>query len=482
MAIHHAAPLSKRVRFSLPCDHVDRNSTNYCHCCPLLDDRTQLHLMSLANLQQHAICNPTPPTTTLGEGVLNGMIPSAVSDTGATSHALLPSAPSIPTGIPSKVVFHLLNGTTTVASTVNKLLHNVWEPTQSANIVPTLANNSLISTSKFVEAGYTIVYNNKEVNYYEKATTKIIVSEDAVLQGWRCPRDKLWHVPLIPDVRNLNTDTILLDHPLGHSSLHVMYEVANMTLTCQHINAISLLAHQREYIHNIYELPSLEPAICYLHASAGFPPKPTWLKAIQQGNYSTWPLINVKNIPKYFPESEETQMGHMRGQRQGIRSTCPVDAPGTTNDANSPNITVPVSNPTPTAHTVAHDVLIWVIDLKDTMYMYQTGCFPFVSSLGNCYIMILHHVDSNSSWSKALKNNSKGKLILARRCALIRMAQHSIVPRHQILDNQALFAYKTEIELPKMTYELVPPDDHCCNLAKKAIQTFKDHMEQNRST
>jgi hypothetical protein len=27
-----------------------------------------------------------------------------------------------------------------------------------------------------------------------------------------------------------------------------------------------------------------------------------------------------------------------------------------------------------------------------------------------------------------------------------------------------------------MTYELVPPDDHCCNLAKKAIQTFKDHM------
>jgi hypothetical protein len=59
-----------------------------------------------------------------------------------------------------------------------------------------------------------------------------------------------------------------------------MYEVANTTLTCQHINAISLLAHQREYIHNVYELPSLEPTIHYLHAAASFPPKSTWLKAV----------------------------------------------------------------------------------------------------------------------------------------------------------------------------------------------------------
>jgi hypothetical protein len=80
------------------------------------------------------------------------------------------------------VVFHLPNGTTAVASTVNKLLHDVQEPAQSANIVPTLANNSLISTSKFVDARYTVVYDDKEINYYEKATTKIIMLEDAVLR------------------------------------------------------------------------------------------------------------------------------------------------------------------------------------------------------------------------------------------------------------------------------------------------------------
>ncbi len=90
--------------------------------------------------------------------------------------------------------------------------------------------------------------------------------EDAVLQGWQRPHDKLWRVPLVPDVQNLNTDTILLDHPLGHLSLNGMYEVANTTLTCQHIDAISLLAHCRQYIHKVYELPSLEPtfATCML--------------------------------------------------------------------------------------------------------------------------------------------------------------------------------------------------------------------------
>jgi hypothetical protein len=209
-----------------------------------------------------------------------------------------------------------------------------------------------------------------------------------------------------------------------------MYEIANTTLTHQHINAISLLAHCREHIHNVYEPPSLEPTIRYLHAATGFSPKSTWFKAIQQGNYSTWPLINVKNVAKYFPESKETQRGHMQGQCQGIRSTCPVDALGTINNTNPPDITVPVSDPAPTAHIVSHDVLIRVIDLKDTMYMDQTNCFPFVSSLSNHYIMILHHMDSKSSWSEALKNNSKGELILTRRRALTQMARCSIVPQH----------------------------------------------------
>jgi hypothetical protein len=87
----------------------------------------------------------------------------------------------------------------------------------------------------------------------------------------------------------------------------------------------------------------------------------------------------------------------MQGQRQGIRFTCPIDAPVATNKVNLPNTTTPVTNRLSTAYIVVHHVLIQIINLKDTLYTDQKGRFPFVSSLGNHYIMILYHLDSNSS-------------------------------------------------------------------------------------
>jgi hypothetical protein len=56
------------------------------------------------------------------------------------------------------------------------------------------------------------------------------------------------------------------------------------------------------------------------------------------------------------------------------------------------------------------------------------------------------------------------------------MKRCGIVPMHQILDNQASAAYKTAIKTTKMTYQLVPPDDHRQNMAEKSIQTFKNHF------
>ena len=65
------------------------------------------------------------------------------------------------------MVFHLPNSTVAPATTVNKLLHNVSAPTQDVNIVPSLDENSLLSTSKFGNAGYTAIYDKNEVNFYD---------------------------------------------------------------------------------------------------------------------------------------------------------------------------------------------------------------------------------------------------------------------------------------------------------------------------
>jgi hypothetical protein len=64
------------------------------------------------------------------------------------------------------------------------------------------------------------------------------------------------------------------------------------------------------------------------------------------------------------------------------------------------------------------------------------------------------------------------------------MCKQGIVSKHQILDNQCSVRMKLAMEsttLPdrlvsKMTYKLVPPEDHQRNLAKKLIGTFKDHF------
>jgi hypothetical protein len=239
------------------------------------------------NYQQHTHrgndnktgCN-RPTLYNICQGVLNGSIPLAVRDTAATSNAFLPSAPTLPSGTVSTAVFHLTNGATATATMIHKLHHNLREPAHSVNIVPFLVGNSLLGTFKIVKAGYKAIYDDKEVNFYNTTTTKIKISADAILKGWQCPRAKLWHVPLVDTVHNEKTDTLLLDHPHKHDCLNSLYVVESSTTTWEHINVIMLTIGQ-EYIHNVYELPSIEPTIRYLHATAGFLVEKTWLKAIQ---------------------------------------------------------------------------------------------------------------------------------------------------------------------------------------------------------
>ena len=56
------------------------------------------------------------------------------------------------------------------------------------------------------------------------------------------------------------------------------------------------------------------------------------------------------------------------------------------------------------------------------------------------------------------------------------MQLQGIVPLHQILDNRISEAYKEEILDTKMSYQLVPPDDHRRNISERAIETWKSHF------
>ena len=66
---------------------------------------------------------------------------------------------------------------------------------------------------KVSKAGYVSICNDAEVNIYDGRTVKITVSEEDVLKGWRCPRTRMWQIPLKHTVRNEQTDTLILNSP-----------------------------------------------------------------------------------------------------------------------------------------------------------------------------------------------------------------------------------------------------------------------------
>ena len=139
-----------------------------------------------------------------------------------------------------------------------------------------------------------------------------------------------------------------------------------------------------------------EPSDTFMQKQV-FRKKSTWLKSIWRVNYLTWPLINIKNVTKFFPESEETQKGHMRGQRKFIHSTKTVELDKTES-----------TNKTNNQHERRHDILIAAYGMKNTMYTPYTGKFPYKFSQGNRYHMSIHNIDRKSTRVEPIKDITEG--------------------------------------------------------------------------
>ena len=75
-----------------------------------------------------------------------------------------------------------------------------------------------------------------------------------------------------------------------------------------------------------------------------------------------------------------------------------------------------------------------------------------------------------------MKNRTEKEMIKARRRGLDRMRQKGITPAHQVLDNEISQTYKDKIRESGISYQLVPPKDHRCNIAERAIQIWKNHF------
>ena len=174
-------------------------------------------------------------------------------------------------------------------------------------MVPILSDSSLLSGGNFSYEVYVYICDGNDANLYDEQSVNITLSEEALLKRWRCPYTKLWRIPIQTHIINLTTQTILPNGPTGVDSKNKRYVVPNTVAFLEQINLFTQEpAHppQTDTINNVYERPIIGRTVWYLHAAASFPTKVTWMKSIRNGNYLSWPIINVQNVSKHFPESE----------------------------------------------------------------------------------------------------------------------------------------------------------------------------------
>jgi hypothetical protein len=104
-------------------------------------------------------------------------------------------------------------------------------------------------------------------------------------------------------------------------------------------------------------IPTLPPHI------GGVSPEGNLFSSGQGGH-----LHNVAQ-PDYFPNSDKTQKGHMKGQQKGVR-LMKVRAPRTI------KIELGTQDPPPPTIKKHYDIFIVVYELLDTVHTDQTGVFP----------------------------------------------------------------------------------------------------------
>ena len=150
---------------------------------------------------------------------------------------------------------------------------------------------SLMSVGKTADDGNVSVFTKDDVKVYKEQDILITCKGAPILIGIRDERGR-YRIPLVQQ--------------------HGQWQPRKPTRKAR--------IHLQQANH-VYDLPSTEEAVKWMHDTCGYPVKSTWLKAIKAGNFLGWPVITERTVSKYYPKTTETPKGHMNQTRKNVRST-----------------------------------------------------------------------------------------------------------------------------------------------------------------
>jgi hypothetical protein len=227
-------------------------------------------------------------------------------------------------------------------------LHHLSKAARKAHIFKDLHSALLISLGQLCDNDCTITLN--------KQSLQVIKNNKVIMQGTRNVTDGLWDIPISPSPSLQHRSNVIITKDKTKTEL-----------------------------------------IQYLHACCFSPSSSTFIKAVRNGNFITWPGLDTKLIHKYLPDSIATAKGHLDQEQQNLQSTKEPTIPTLDEDF------FPTS-PEPTTTTNECCAVLFPFVPKHVGYTDLTGRFPHVSARGNKYLLIVYDFDSNAILAEPLKS------------------------------------------------------------------------------
>ena len=160
--------------------------------------------------------------------------------------------------------------------------------------------------------------------------------------------------------------------------------------------------------------------LSFLHLACFSPTKRTWIDAISNSFFTTWPGLTTKAVHRYLIEPPSTSKGHMDQTQKNQQSTKPTFRE---------NIVCCAAFPPPTGKT----------------YSDQTGAFPVTSLAGNKYIFLFYDFDGNYIKPIAIPSRTSLSITKAFIEATDMLYEAGLQPKLHLLDNEASKMLKDEI-------------------------------------
>ena len=176
-------------------------------------------------------------------------------------------------------------------------------------------------------------------------------------------------------------------------------------------------------------------------------------------------------IEKHLINTTATAKGHLDQERKNLQSTKNTSSP--TKDEDEDFFPEPDS---PNIRTNDLCAIVVPFNQKSIAYSDLTGRFPYKSSRGNEYLLVVYDYDSNAILVEPLKNRAAKTITTAYEKIHTVFKNRGIAPKLYILDNEISGDFKAALKKNQVKFQLTPPHMHRQNAAERAIRTFKNHF------